>query len=137
MTEIQVRAIISGIFFGLWPLLMNRSGLSGSMSPAFFTGTAFLLLLPLAIFGESATTISIVGWSFAVMAGVAGAIGNIAFNGGLAKTTPETVGTFFLMMICVQITIPVINHVVTTGGLTTEKTVGFLLAFVAAYLLSK
>lgn len=137
MTEIQVRAILSGLFFGLWPLLMNRSGLEGNMSSAVFSGTTFLIVLPLALGGMSGTSFTQVKWSFALLAGLAGAIGVLAFNGGLAKLTPQTVGTFFVLMICVQIAVPVINQIITNGNLAMGKVAGFLFAFLAAYLLSR
>ncbi|MFZ2522588.1 MAG: hypothetical protein WAX44_03705 [Minisyncoccia bacterium] len=133
----QLRAILAGLFFGVWPLLMNRSGLGGNISAAVFSGTSFLLVLPLALSGASATLFTSAKWLYALTAGLAGAIGVIAFNGGLAKSTPQNVGSFFVMMMCVQIAVPVANHIASNGGLSVRNAFGFFFAFIAAYLLSK
>ena len=137
MTEIQVRAAIAGLFFGVWPLLMNRSGLSGNVSSAVFSGLVFLCVFPLSLSGLNGSILSVTSWPFALSAGIAGAVGVLAFNGGLAITTPETVGTFFVMMICVQIAVPAIYQSIVTGTLPVMRAGGFLLATAATYVLAK
>lgn len=46
MSELQVRAILAGLFFGTWPFLMNRSGLVGSISAAIFSLGVFSIVFP-------------------------------------------------------------------------------------------
>lgn len=137
MNEITLRATVAGLFFGVWPLLMNRSGLSGATSSAVFSGMTFVIVLPFALKEANTSNLAMVIWRFAFLAGVAGAIGVLAFNGGLSKVTPQTVGMYFVMMMCVQIALPAVYHVVMTGEVSASKVLGFVLALTAGYLLNK
>lgn len=131
--ELQIKALLAGVFFGIWPLLMNRSGLPGSVSSAVFSGVVFLFVVPFALKGGVATLDA--NWVMAIGAGVVAAVGVLQFNGMLAKAIPQNVGTLFVLMIVVQVAIPAIYQVVMTG-LTVTKAAGFLAAIVAAILLS-
>jgi len=137
MTELQTKAILAGLFFGVWPLLMNRSGLTGNVSSAVFSGVVFLGVLPLALYNLNTTSLMQANWKFALLAGIAGTIGILAFNGGLAKSTPETVSTFLVLMIVVQVVVPAVYQVILNGGINSAKLIGFVSASVAAYFLSK
>jgi EamA domain-containing membrane protein RarD len=115
---------------------MNRSGLEGNMSAAMFNVTALLIVAPFALPGSDLTKLAEARWLFVGLSGLLGAVGILAFNGGLAKSTPETVGVFIVLVTILQIATPAINHIV-QNGISTTKLVGFVLAGVAAYLLSK
>ncbi len=134
MKDALIRTIIAGLFFGMWPLLMNRSGLAGNLSSAAFAGIALLIVLPFAVHGgfQSLQTVKM---SFVVAAGIAGGIGLLAFNGMLARVTREQVGMMFVIMIMVQATVPVVYHIVMTGDYSLRKLAGILAAFVAIILL--
>lgn len=136
MTELQIRALVAGFFFGIWPLLMNRSGLSGNVSAAVFGGSSLLVVLPFALYGLDTTRLAQANWWFALSAGAVGAIGIMTFNGGLAMATKATVGTFFVLMMMVQIAVPAIYQVL-QDGVTGSKLLGFAFAGAAAYFLSK
>lgn len=137
MTELQIRAVLAGLFYGAWPLLMNRSGLEGSMSAAVLGGVGGLMVLPLAYQNSSVASFAQVSWVFTLLACSSAAIGSISFNGGLAKSAPEDVSTFFVMTITVQILVPAIYQIVLKGEVSLSKLFGFALAGVAAYFLSK
>jgi hypothetical protein len=49
MNDLQIRAVLAGFFFGIWPLLLNRSRLSSDISSAVFTFFALITVLPLAL----------------------------------------------------------------------------------------
>jgi hypothetical protein len=137
MTELQRQAMVAGIGFGIWPILMNLSGLRGNLMSAVYGIACLVFILPFAL-RDGVTTAQLAGanWWAIVPAAMIGTIGLLSFNAGLAKSTPQTVGTFFVMMILVQIATPAIYHVV-RNGLSTYKLIGFMFAVVAAYFLNK
>lgn len=137
MTELQYRALIAGIFFGIWPLLMQRSLLPGNVSAWVFGAVSLVIVSPFAFREIGNVPFQEVKWIFGILAGTSGAIGIIAFNGGLSKTTPSTVSDFFVLMMVVQIAVPAVYQVVMTGNLTFSKLFGFAFAGLAAYFLSK
>ncbi len=137
MTELQIRAILAGVFFGVWPLLMNRSGLNGNVSAVVLGGVVCLMVLPLAYQSMSVASLMQVSWPFALLACVAAAIGNVAFNEGLAKSTPQDVSTFFELMIVVQIVIPAVYQIILRGGVSWSNLLGFVFAALAAHFLLK
>ncbi len=50
MGELQFKAIVAGVFFGIWPLLMNKSGLSGNVSSAVFGLGVLMIVAPFAFY---------------------------------------------------------------------------------------
>ncbi|HWY75912.1 MAG TPA: hypothetical protein VN281_09865 [Verrucomicrobiae bacterium] len=136
MNELQIKAILAGLAFGIWPLVMNRSGLVGNVSSMAFGLIATLGVLPFALrsMGGSFPTAN---WTAVVIAGLIGACGLLFFNGMLAKATPQNVGLMFVTMIVVQTAIPALYQVVMNGELSLRKAAGFALAFASAYLLVK
>jgi uncharacterized membrane protein len=135
MDNLRLSAVLAGVFFGVWPLLMNRSGLSGIMSSTVFTAIVLVCLSPFAL--SSVGQISDANWTMAISAGVVGAFGLYFFNGMLTTATPQQVGSLFVLMIVVQTAIPAMYQVVMTGELTTTRAIGFVLAFVSAVLLTR
>jgi len=135
LESLEIKSVVAGILFGIWPLLMNRSGLSGNLGTFVFAAAVLLCVFPFAV--SSLQSIGTANWIWAVAAGILGAIGLIAFNTVLSKTTPQTVGTFFVLMIVVQTVVPAIYQAIMNGGLPFSKIVGFVFAAVAAVLLLK
>lgn len=135
MNDVYIRAILAGVFFGMWPLLMNRSGLAGNLSSAVFAGIAFITVLPFAL-KEGLHSFQTATVSLAVAAGVCGAIGLLAFNGMLARVSKERVGTMFVLMILVQVTVPIIYQAVMTGDYSAKRVVGSIAALIAVILLA-
>jgi hypothetical protein len=136
MTDIQGKAMLAGLFFGIWPLFMSRSGLAGNFSSTIFSLVVLLVILPLGIHDLQFAKLAEARWAFVVLAGVASACGVIFFNAGLLKSSPETVGTFFVLMITVQITVAALYQAILVG-VSPSKLIGFALAGGAAYFLSK
>lgn len=136
MNELHVRAILAGILFGAWPLLMNKSGLSGNISSAVFAFGALAIVLPFGIyeFQHVGKSLSI-GWALVTTACILGGLGLLAFNGMLAKADPKTVGSLFVLTVVVQVATPALYQVFMDGGLTVRKTTGFMAAILAALLL--
>lgn len=129
-------ALLAGLFFGLWPLFMNRSGLSGNLSALAFSGLVAIVVLPFA-WKELGSNMSNVKILMVLAAGLLGGFGVMNFNGGLAKTEPKHLGTFFAIMIVVQTAVPAIYHAAMNGKLTWTQVAGFACAIAAGALLSK
>ncbi len=134
MNELVFRALFSGLMFGIWPLMMNRSGLQGSVSSVSMIFVSFVVVLPFAL-RAGVGSLSEANWKMAVASGVIAAIGMLSFNSMLAKATKDTVGLLFVVMIVAQTTIPAIHHIL-VNGISTTKTCGFLAAILAAILLA-
>ena len=134
MNGLQINAIIAGVFFGVWPLLMSRSGLTGNTSAAVFAFGALLIVLPFALY-ESRNPPTNIVWVMAIGASIFGGLGLLAFNGMLQKANRETISSLLVLMMMAQIATPVIYQAVMGGGMTTIKALGFATAILAAFLL--
>ena len=137
MDSLQIKAVLAGVFFGLWPLFMNKSGLNGLMSPMFFILITLSCVFPFGLrrMATNPEDLLQVGWTMVVLAGVFGAAGTIFFNDMLAHATQQSVGTLFVLMIVVQVSIPAVYSVVMNGEITFSKAAGFVLAVGASILL--
>ncbi|HLD06037.1 MAG TPA: hypothetical protein VJC16_00700 [Candidatus Nanoarchaeia archaeon] len=100
-------AVLAGIFFGLWPLIMNRSGLNLITSSAVFYSVGLLVVMPFALRGASFAGGN---GTVAAAAGLAGVLGLLAFNAMLAKTAPQQAAMMFMVMIVVQIAVPALSR---------------------------
>ena len=139
MDNLIVKAVVAGLFFGAWPLLMNRSGMSGNVASLVFSAVVLLCVIPFALrpIMSGSVDLAQASWAMAILAGVAAAVGMMVFNGMLAKATPQSVGTLFVLMILVQTTVPVVYDTVMNGGISLTKAAGFVLAAAAAFLLAR
>lgn len=131
-----MRAVLAGLFFGVWPLMMSRSGLGGNLSSLVLALVMLVCIFPFA-FGHLGDLSDAHGmnWMMAITAGVFGAAGILLFNGVLAKATSEQVSALFVLTIIVQTIVPAVYQVVMTGGITPLKLLGFTFAAIAATLL--
>lgn len=135
VTDLQIRAVLAGVAFGIWPLLMQRSGLTGYMSAAVFAIFAFITVIPFAVhegFHGLRAAIPV----FYVGAGVVAGFGLLAFNSMLGKATGKQVGSLFLVMLLVQISIPAVYHIYRNQAFDFRKILGVALAIGAGLLLS-
>lgn len=134
MDSLSVKAILTGILFGSWPLLMNRSGLGGNISSFVLVIVMLVCILPFSIgnFGE----IFNANLMFAVGAAVLGAAGILLLNGILFKATSQNLGPLLVLVFVAQIVVSSVYHIIMTGGITVTKGIGFTLAVVTAILLN-
>lgn len=132
--SLAVKALIAGIFFGLWPLFMNRSGLNGNVASIAFTIGVLVCVTPFAI--GSLRGLEKTDWNMAIAASIVGAIGLLLFNVTLSKATPQNVSTYFAVMILAQVSVPAVYNIIVTGKLTASKGLGFLLAIISGVLLA-
>lgn len=134
MGELYLKATLAGVFFGIWPLFMNRSGLGGNTSSAAFCLVALVGVLPFAL-QSTGITLPNANWLMVIFAGAFGAAGLLVFGGILAKATPQNIGTIFVFMTVVQITVAAVYQTFMNGGASFSKIGGYITAGVAAYLL--
>lgn len=140
MDELQIRAVITGILFGAWPLLMSRSGLNGSMASAAVVTGSLIIVLPFAFWkldsiSDSTSWTTDISWKLVVIASIISGLALLLFNELLSKATPKNVGSLYVLMIVVQMVTPAIYQVVNDGGLSLGKAIGFAAAIIAAILL--
>jgi len=136
MNDLVLKSVMAGLMFGIWPLLMQRSGLSGNVSSAIFAGVAFLIVVPFAIHSGVIGAIKLAPLPMlGLVAGIFGGIGLLFLNGMLAKVSVEQVGIMFVIMILVQLMVPVLYQFAITGDYSVQKIVGVIAAFVAVILL--
>lgn len=133
MMEFVIKAGLAGVFFGIWPLVMQRSGLQGNASSMIFAGVAFLAVAPFALSGGLT---SFRGGSFqiAILSGVLGGVGLLFLNSMLSKVPIGKVGSMMAVMIMVQLIIPMLYQFVSTGEHSTKQ-IGGVIAAIAAILL--
>lgn len=134
MSELYMKAALAGVFFGIWPLFMNRSGLGGNTSSAAFCLVALVVVLPFAL-RSTGVTLPDANWLMVVFAGAFGAAGLLVFGGIIAKATPQNIGAIFVFMTVVQITVTAIYQTLMNGGTSPSKIGGYITAGIAAYLL--
>jgi len=133
--SLQAKAMLAGVFFGIWPLMMNRSGLTGNVSAVVMTVVSLICVAPFAF--SNMGNLASANWFMGIGAGVVASLGIMSFNGMLAKATPQNVSSLFVLMIVVQAATPAMYSIVQNGGMNWTKACGFAAAIVAAILLTK
>lgn len=136
MTRILVsQALLSGIFFGIYPLLLNYSGVGGNLRAAVWCLLALIGVTPFALWSGTSQLASANWWALGG-AGVLGALALVLLNGFLAGAKPENAGQLFVLMNVTQIAAGALYFVMMNGWhLPIDKAAGFILAGVVAWLL--
>jgi len=134
MTELYIKMGIAGILFGAWPLIMNRSGLESGVTTVILSTTTLVLVAPFALRSDFSSAAQH-PWLIALAAGIVGGLGLLAFNSALAKASTERVGSLFVLMTIVQISVAALYHAWVNGGVSIKQGVGFAAAACAAFLL--
>jgi hypothetical protein len=129
-------AILAGLGFGAWPLLMSRSGLTGGISSLFFSvGSAFVtLIFVLSVGSFTLTKTPHYGYAgFSVAFGVAGML---LFTNMLSEARYTEVGRLIVLTTLVQVIVPIVYQMVVIGDTDPRRMAGVLCALVAIGLLS-
>lgn len=137
MNDLQGKALLAGVAFGIWPLVMNRSGLSGNVSSFVFGIAVALCVSPFALSNLHGGSFAGVDWKMVFLAGGFGGVGLLFFNGMLARAKPQDLGSLFVMMIVTQTMVAAIYQVIVARTLAPSRGAGFLLAIIAAILLAR
>ena len=132
--ELQVRAVIAGLCFGLWPLFMNLSRLAGNVAAAVFSAGTLLVVLPLAVASDRSSLAEPLVHDRVCRHLLRNR--NAVIQWHARKAPVKIVGSLFVLMILVQTIIPAVYQVA-RDGLTVTKAVGFVLAISSAVLLTR
>jgi hypothetical protein len=134
MDVLYLKAIVSGICFGLWPLFMNKSGLNSAEASAALSLFLLAVVSPFLLV-NGIPHFSVVKWQMAVPACVFDALGLLALNSLLASASSVQAGSAFVIVTVVQVAIPAAYLAVLAGGLTLRPAIGLVAAVIAVYLL--
>lgn len=135
MIRSLLSVLIAGLFFGAWPLLMNESGLKGYTYSAVYCVMVSSVLIPVALLGDK-SSLGVVAWKFVILAGIAGAIGLIAFGDLASRVTKEQFNSLFIITMVVQCCVPAAYDLILTKQLTWQKGLGFIAAIIAIFCLT-
>lgn len=137
MDTLVVLTCISGIFFGVWPLFMNKSGLPGHISPSVFSTIGLAMVLPMALRGLSKVAFVNANWGMAIGAGISGGLGMIFFSRMLAeaKNDAPRAAMLIALMTVIQVTVAALYKIALTRAITPSQAIGFMTAALTAFLL--
>ena len=135
--NVLVYTILTGIFWGAWPIIMGKSGVSGFVSATIFAGTALVMVVvPGLITGQLQKTEMNILLFVAILAGLIGGAGLICFTTMLSKASGAAqIATMIMIMLMFQIAIPAIYKMVSSGDYSPKTIGGIVLAMGAAWLL--
>jgi hypothetical protein len=133
VNELDMKAVLAGLLFGLWPIFMSKSNLNGNTASAVFCVACFVGVLPFALHAGG-FSFATANWTMVLLAGVAGAGGLLLFNGMLAKAQPVDIPMLFVAMLLAQIVVPATYQMI-LQGISFQKLAGFAAAGLAVYLL--
>ena len=139
MNKLQIGAIVAGMLFGAWPIIMNKSGLRGGISAVVMGSIGLVVILPFALreLSNGMAMESNANWKLAFIAGVMGAIGFLLFCGLLAKVEHNKLCSFIVLVTVLQIAVPASYSAIVNGGITMSQGLGFIAAIAATILLAK
>ncbi|MDP3883070.1 MAG: hypothetical protein Q8Q48_03360 [Candidatus Staskawiczbacteria bacterium] len=135
MDNLLWKAVLSGIMFGSWPLLIKSSGLNAGSVTVLGSGLMILFVTPFAITNGVSLGKSEWWWLIFVMSAMT-AVGCLTFNDMMVKAQPASAGLLFVIMLVVQVTIPALYHVVASQQFSIRTMAGFVAAITACVLLS-
>ena len=136
MVSLLWMAVVSGIMFGSWPLLIRSSGLNAGSVTVLGSGLMILFVMPFVLMSGVSLGESKWWWLIFVMSAMA-AVGCLTFNGMMVKASPDSAALLFVIMLVVQIAVPAMYHSATNQHLSIRTVAGFAAAIIACILLSK
>jgi hypothetical protein len=134
MDGINLKAVAAGICFGIWPLLMNKSGLNSAEASAALSLFLLAVVSPFLLI-NGLPQLSAVRWELALPACLFDALGLLALNSLLSSASGTEAGRAFVIVTVVQVAIPAMYLAVLAGGLTLRSVTGLAAAVIAVYLL--
>jgi hypothetical protein len=130
--DVILKMVLAGVLFGCWPLLINRSGMDSNSSSILFSAVGTAIVVSVAL--TQSTDFAAGDWRWALAAGVAGGLGVLVFNSGLAEASTAKVSILFVIMILVQIMVPAIYHVYVNQTISPGLAAAFAATCVSAIL---
>lgn len=135
MNLLYFKAVLAGVLFGIYPLLLNRSKVSGNIMSATFCLIVCLCVLPFAV--SEIKNLRTANWGMLLGAGFMSAIAMMAMTSFLSQSKAEHVAILITLMIILQAAVTAAYQIYMNKGVTAEKLFGFVGAAVSIYLLNK
>ncbi len=138
MYTIQIKGAAAGVCFGIWPLIMNKSGLNGYMTIMVFVVFSGLMALPFALYNPG--DLAQVNWRMVVWAGLFSGIGVMLYNSAIMSIVPGmklTVSGLIVLQLVAQAVAPALYETITQGDFSPRRLLGFVCASLAVVLLNK
>ncbi|MBU6370898.1 MAG: hypothetical protein KGH93_00020 [Patescibacteria group bacterium] len=129
------KTVLTGILWGIWPLMMTKSGLKGIPSTFIFTGVMFAVALPLFVFGNMKNAFAGTNLTLAIAAGILGIVGTLLFNEMLADAPGNKVTLLIVLMIITETVVPAVYYAY-NNGFPLKRMIGFALAGLSAAFLT-
>src|SRR5436309_2956150 len=133
MNENVLRAIITGICFAVWPVLLGKSNASGNIGSFALVGIALIAISFFA--ARDIRSLAEARWSFLVIAGLVLAVGFLVFN-GIFKSGPTNVGTLIAIMVAAQVLLSAVIQMA-SSGVSMTKIAGFALVAIGVAVVTK
>jgi quinol-cytochrome oxidoreductase complex cytochrome b subunit len=134
--ELLWKAVLAGMLFGIWPLLIKASGLNAGTVTVLGSGLMILFVMPFALANGISLGESKWWWLIFVMSSMT-AVACLTFNGIMAEAKPSSAGLLFIIMLVMQTVAPAVYHSIVNQHLSIRTLAGFITAITACILLSK
>lgn len=135
MDKYQLRAVLAGILFGLYPLLLNRSNLPGNITGMMFSFLVAIFILPFGV--SEVPKLAHANWVMLISAGMLSAIAMMCMTNFLTNNSKEKIGLLIILMIVTQASVTAIFQMMMDRGVSITRLFGFIFAVLAVYLLNK
>jgi len=129
------KAVLTGILWGIWPLMMMKTGLKVIPSVFVFTGVMFAIALPLFVFGNTKNAFVGTNITLAIACGILGVMGTIIFNGMLSDAPQNKTSLLIVLMIITETIVPAVYYAY-NNGFPIKRMIGFVLAALSAVFLT-
>lgn len=129
-------AIISGVLFALWPLIMNKSGINGQKSALLMSSVCTVIFAFYNYFYGGVSNLKS-NWYIGCLASVMAGVGILFFNDMLAKASSKNISMLFISMTVIQIVIAFAYNIIVNGGeLSLYKVLGCVLCIIGIILVN-
>lgn len=135
MDKSQIQAVLAGLMFGIYPLLLNKSKLGGNIMAAVFTFAVFMFIFPFAT--GQIKNLAGADWRMLLGSAAVSAIGMMCMTSYLASSSQSSVGLLVILMVVIQAIVTACYQIAMDRGVSLAKVVGFGCATAAIILLNK
>jgi hypothetical protein len=112
--EQYIKIGLAGALFGVWPLIMNRSGLEGIPSATVFVIIQVIIVASVGIYiGLPGPSFN---WTAAIGASFLSSVGILTFVDAMVKAPKQDAGRLLIIMTLVQIAAAALYHSFFIGG---------------------
>lgn len=134
--KLTLFAVLSGMFFAIWPLFMSRSGLSSYLAAAVFGACSLIVVTPFAMH-DGVSTLQQAKWLPIFLAGLTGAAGMLIYTNILTTADLKDLGSLIIISTLSQMMIGALYESWQSGDISYQKLIGYVLAITSVFLLKK